>query len=107
MRVPLLRGRTFRENDNDKAPLVAVINQTMALQFGPTQDPIGKSFSLKSATGRFVEIVGVAAEGKYIFIGWDKKPYFFVPLAQNFSAYRTLQVRSSVPPGRLITAMQN
>jgi predicted permease len=107
MRVPLLRGRVFRENDNDKAPLVAVVNQTMAQQFWPNQDPIGKRFSLKSATGPFVEIVGLAADGKYIFIGWDKKPYFFVPLAQNFSAFRTLQVRSSLPPESMIAQMQN
>jgi predicted permease len=107
MRVPLLRGRVFRENDNDKAPLVAVINQTMAQQFWPNQDPIGKRFSLKSSTGPFVEIVGLAADGKYIFIGWDKKPYFFVPLAQNFTPYRTLQVRSSVPPESMIAQMQN
>jgi putative ABC transport system permease protein len=107
MRVPLLRGRVFRENDNDKAPLVAVVNQTMAQQFWPNQDPIGKRFSLKSATGPFVEIVGLAADGKYIFIGWDKKPYFFVPLAQNFSVFRTLQVRSSLPPESMIAQMQN
>jgi putative ABC transport system permease protein len=107
MRVPLLRGRVFRETDNDKAPLVAVVNQTMAQQFWPNQDPIGKRFSLKSATGPFVEIVGLAADGKFIFIGFDKKPYFFVPVAQNFTAYRTLQVRSSVPPESMISQMQN
>jgi predicted permease len=107
MRVPLLRGRVFRENDNDKAPLVAIVNQAMAQQFWPNQDPIGKRFSLKSTTGPFVEIVGLAADGKYIFIGWDKRPYFFVPLAQNFSAYRTLQVRSSLPPESMIAQMQN
>jgi len=107
MRIPLLRGRTFRENDNENAPLVAVVNQTMAQQFWPNQDPIGKRFSLKGAAGPFVEIVGLAADGKYIFIGWDNKPYFFVPLAQNFSAYRTLQVRSSLPPESMIAQMQN
>jgi len=107
MRVPLLRGRIFSENDNDKAPLVAVINQTMAQQFWPNQDPIGKRFSLKSATGPFVEVVGLAADGKFIFIGFDKKPYFFRPLAQDFTAYRTLQVRSSVPPESMIAQMQN
>src|SRR5271156_3543743 len=107
MRIPLLRGRAFHESDNDKAPLVAVVDQSMAQQFWPNQDPIGKRFSLKSATGPFVEIVGVAADGKYIFIGWDKKPFFFVPLAQSFSAYRTLQVRSSLPPESMIAQMQN
>jgi predicted permease len=107
MRVPLLRGRAFREDDNDKAPLVAIVNQTMAQQFWPNQDPIGKRFSLKSATGPFAEIVGLAADGKYIFIGWDNKPYFFVPLAQSYMSYRTLQVRSSLPPESMIAQMQN
>lgn len=107
MRVPLLRGRVFRENDNDKVPLVAIVNQTMARQFWPNQDPIGKRFSLKSATGPFVEVVGLAADGKFIFIGWDKKPYFFVPLAQNSTSFRTLQIRSSVPPESLIAPVQN
>ena len=107
MRIPLLRGRVFQESDNDKAPLVAVVNQTMAQQFWPNQDAMGKRFSLKSATGPLVEIVGIATDGKYVFIGWDKKPYFFVPLAQSFSAYRTLQVRSSLPPESMIAQMQN
>jgi predicted permease len=107
MRVPLLRGRVFRENDNDKAPLVAVVNQTMAQQFWPNQDPIGKRFSLKSATGPFIEVVGLAADGKFIFIGWDKKPYFFVPLAQNSTTYRTLQIRTSLPPESMIAQVQN
>ena len=107
MRVPLLRGRAFRENDNDKAPLVAIVNLSMAQQFWPNQDPIGKRFSMKGASGPFVEVVGLAADGKYIFIGWDKKPFFFVPMAQNYTAYRTLQVRSSLPPESMIAQMQN
>ena len=107
MRVPLLRGRAFRENDDEKAPLVAIVNQTMARQFWPNEDPLGKRFSLKSATGPFVEIVGLTGDGRYVFIGWDKEPYFFVPLAQNYTGYRTLQIRSSVPPENLITQVQS
>ena len=107
MRIPLLRGRAFQESDNDKAPLVAVITQSMAQQFWPNQDAIGKRFSMKSATGPFVEVVGIAADGKYVFIGWDNKPFFFVPLAQDYAAYRTLQVRSSLPPENMIAQMQN
>jgi predicted permease len=107
MRIPLLRGRAFRENDDEKAPLVAIVNQTMAHQFWPNEDPIGKRFSLKSATGPFVEIVGLTGNGKYVFIGWDKEPYFYVPLAQNYMAYRTLQVRTSVLPETLIAQVQS
>jgi len=107
MRVALLRGRAFRENDDEKAPLVAIVNQTMAHQFWPNDNPIGKRFSLKSATGPFVEIVGLTGDGRYVFIGWDKEPYFFVPLAQNYTGYRTLQIRSSVLPESLITQVQS
>jgi predicted permease len=107
MRVPLLRGRAFREDDNEKAPLVAIVDQAMAHQFWPNEDPIGKRFSLQSATGPFVQIVGVVGDGKYVFIAWDREPYFFVPQAQNFTPYRTLQIRSSVPPETLITLVQH
>lgn len=107
MRVPLLRGRALRESDDEKAPLVAIVNQTMAHQFWPNEDAIGKRFSLKSATGPFVEIVGLTGDGRYVFIGWDKEPYFFVPLAQNYTGYRALQIRSSVPPESLITQVQS
>jgi predicted permease len=107
MRAPLLRGRAFRDSDDDNAPLVAIVNQSMAQKFWPGEDPIGKRFSLKSAAGPFVEVVGLAGDGKYVFVGWDKQPYFFVPLAQNFMAYRTLQVRSTLPPGNLIPVIQD
>jgi predicted permease len=107
MRVSLLRGRAFRDQDDEKAPLVAIVNQGMANKFWPDGDAIGKRFSMKSATGPFVEVVGVAADGKFVFIGWDKEPYFFVPLAQDFTNYRTLQVRSTEPSQTLIAQVQN
>ncbi|MFZ3245716.1 MAG: ABC transporter permease [Candidatus Acidiferrales bacterium] len=107
LRVPLLRGRAFRENDDEKAPLVAIVNQAMAQQLWPNENPIGKRFSLKSDTGPFVQVVGVAANGKYIFLGWSNQPYFYVPLAQNYASYRTLQLRTSVPPEGLIPQVQS
>jgi predicted permease len=106
MRVPLLRGRAFRETDDEKAPLVAIVNETMAKQFWPGEEAIGKRFSTKGASGPFAEVVGIVPDGKYVFIGLDKQPYFFVPLAQAFSSYRTLQLRTTVPPATLSTQVQ-
>ena len=106
MRVPLLRGRAFTQNDDEKAPYVAIVNQTMSKEFWPNQDAIGKRFSVK-ATGPFMEVVGVAADGKYIFLGWSHQPYYYVPVAQNYQSYRTLQLRTSVPPESLIPQVEN
>jgi putative ABC transport system permease protein len=107
MRVPLLRGRAFRQSDDEKAPLVAIVNESMAQAFWPNEDPLGKRFSTKSATGPFNEIVGVAKDGTYLAMGLSHERYFYVPSAQNFTSYRTLQLRSSVPLESLITEVQN
>lgn len=106
MRIPLLRGRAFRKLDNENAPQVAIINQTMATRSWPNEDPIGKRFSVKSASGPFLEVVGVAADGKYVFIAESPQPYFYRPLAQDFQAFRTLQIRTSVPPESLIAPVE-
>jgi predicted permease len=107
LRVPFLRGRLFTESDNETAPLVAIVNQAMASEFWPNEDPIGKRFSMVGPNGPFAQVVGVAADGKYAFIGWDHKPYFYVPLAQNYTSFEALEIRSSVPPESLITEVRN
>jgi predicted permease len=108
MRVPLLRGRAFTESDNQTAPPVVIVNQTMADKFWQHQDPVGKRFSLKTATGlaKTMQIVGVAGNGKYVLISEDPTPFFYVPLAQNYTSVRALLVRSSVPPVGLLTPLQ-
>jgi len=107
MRVPLLRGRAFTQNDDEKAQRVAVVNQAMAKQFWPTENPIGKRFSVTAATGPFIQIVGVAADGKYVFLGWSHQPFYYVPLAQNYQSYRTLQLRTSIPPDSVIPQVES
>jgi predicted permease len=106
MRVPLVAGREFRESDNESAPLVAIVNQAMARRLWADEDPIGKRFSLKSANGPWVEVVGVARNGQYWFVSPDPQPYFFVPVAQHFTSARTIELRSSVPPESLIPAVE-
>jgi len=107
MQVPLLKGRQFANSDNEAAPAVAIVNQAMAKRFWPNEDPIGKYFSLKSNTGPFVEVVGVAGDGQYFFISTAAQPYFYLPLAQNFVSYRFLQLRTSVPPQSIVSSVEN
>lgn len=107
LQVPLLRGRTFTKADNETAPPVAVVNQTMAQRLWPGQDPLGKRFSMNGPSGRFIEVVGVARNGKYNFVAEPPLSYFYVPLAQHFATMRALQIRTLLPPANLLSAVRS
>jgi predicted permease len=107
LRIRVLLGRAFTDADSETAPRVAIINETMARHFWPSENPIGKRFSLKSDAGPFVEIVGVARDGKYRILAEDAQPYFYVPLTQYFTVQRTLQIRSSMPIDSLAPLVQH
>jgi predicted permease len=107
MQVSLLKGRNFRDSDNEMAQHVAIVNQAMAKRFWPHEVPIGKRFSLNVNAGPFVEIVGIAGDGQYFFLSTAPQPYFYVPLTQSFVSYRSLQVRASIPPRLLMNSVQD
>jgi putative ABC transport system permease protein len=107
MHVSLLRGRNFTDSDDEAAPLVVIINQTMADRFWPHEDAIGKRFSMEGTAGPFVEVIGVTSDGKYQTIGEDAQPFFYVPLAQNFVSKRTLHVRTLVPPESIAATVKD
>jgi macrolide transport system ATP-binding/permease protein len=106
MGIPVLLGRGFLESDNGAAPLVAVINQTMADRLWPGEEPVGRRFSMKSEAGPFLEVVGVVRDSKYQSIAEDSQPYFYIPLEQSYVSFRVLQVRSSVTPALLTGQIQ-
>jgi putative ABC transport system permease protein len=107
LRIRVLLGRAFTDADGETSPRVAIVNETMARHFWPREDPIGKRFSLTSDAGPFVEIVGVARDGKYRVLAEDPQPYFYVPLTQHYTSQRTLQIRSSMPPESLAPIVQH
>src|ERR1700723_1523780 len=106
MRTPILRGRAFTRADDEHAQRVAIVNETMAKKFWPNESPIGKRFSTKGDAGPFMEVVGETGKGKYIFIGESQMPAYYVPIAQDFSSIRVLEIRSSGNPASLIPAVQ-
>jgi predicted permease len=106
MRIPILRGRAFADSDNETAPQVAIVNQTMAKKLWPDEDPVGKRFRWAGESGSYVEVIGVARDGQYFFLSPESQPYFYLPLAQNFSSRLSLQIRSSLPPESLGLAVQ-
>ena len=105
LQIHLLSGRLFTAADNDNVPEVAVINQAMAAKFWPNENPVGKRFIAKGAKGPkgpLKTVVGIVQTGKYKNVIEDPpEPFFYVPLDQNYFSYRTIHVRTSVPPESL------
>lgn len=92
--IPLVSGREFTRADDENAPLVAVVNQTMTARYWRNQDPVGQRLQV---SGRWVRVVGVAANSKYESMREDPKPFFYVPLRQDFVRGPGLYIRTSQP----------
>ena len=90
--IPLLSGREFVRSDDENAPLVAVVNRTMMIRYWRAEDPIGHRLQFK---GRWARVVGVAADSKYESMAETARPFFYVPLRQDFVSQPDLNVRTT------------
>jgi hypothetical protein len=106
MRTPVVQGRGFTDADTESSSRVAIVNQAMAQQLWPNENPIGKRFSTKGNAGPFIEVVGMVANGQYMFVSPEPQRYFFVPWNQKPSSLAALQIRTSLPPSELIPSVQ-
>jgi predicted permease len=102
MGIPLVSGREFTRADDEKAVPVAVVNETMVAQYWRGRTPIGERLQVK---GRWMQVVGVAKDSKYESIREAPKPFFYVPLRQNFSRSAGLYIRTPLSPETMATAL--
>lgn len=105
MRAPLARGRGITAEDREGAPRVVVVNETFARRFWPGKDPLGQRLSVSGAGGPWLEVVGVARDGKYLSLAEDPLPYLYFAAAQEpWGA--TLHVRTGSEPLALVPAVR-
>lgn len=86
MGIALVAGRTFDDHDGPQSQQVAIINQTMARQFWPGQDPIGKRFKLSSSLGSdnsWLTIVGFVGDAKPMGMAAPAKAEMYFPYQQD------------------------
>jgi predicted permease len=106
MKTAIVDGRAFAASDDENGRPVIIVNQAFADRVWPGERALGKTLRLDGRAGRPVEVVGVAATGKYRLLGEAPRPYFFLPFAQEYRSGATILVRSSRPPGALIEELQ-
>jgi len=101
LKVPLLRGRTFNERDTKDSPRVIIIDQAMAEQYFPGEDPIGKRLGVDAGNDNegwvMSEIVGVVAKMRFHAVDeMAPLPVVYCSLAQAQRTSLTLFVRSTM-----------
>lgn len=106
METPLLRGRDFTEADRKGAPGVVVINETLAATLWPGEDALGKRVGVNGPEGLFLEVVGVARDGKYRSLGEAPHPYIYQPVLQSYDPKMTLVVRTTGEPQSVANAVR-
>jgi len=102
MGIPMVSGREFTRGDDETAPLVAVVNETMAARYWGGKDPVGHRLQVK---GRWVQVVGVAKGAKYWNFLETPKPFFYVPLRQEFASQVGLIIRTRQSPAAMAAAL--
>lgn len=100
--IPVISGRGFTDADDENAAPVAVVNEAMVAQYWRGEDPVGKRLQVKS---RWMRVVGVARQAKYQTLLETQKPFFYVPLRQNFSTQVGLNIRTQQDAGTMATAL--
>jgi len=108
MRIPLLRGRFFSEQDSPSNPKVALISETLARRYFPNQDPIGRQmkfgFPPNSDVSR--EIVGIVGDVRDESLGRKPGPMMYVPFAQAPLYGGEVVVRTSLGASSVATGIR-
>ena len=101
--IPLLKGRTLSEQDNEEAPKVAVVNQTLARHLWPNEDPLGKALPFLDSGP---SVVGVVGDTRHDGLSEDVQSEFYVPYLQEPPPSMQLAVRTVADPASLTSAVR-
>ncbi len=105
LHIPLVEGRNFTEQDNEKAPPVMIVNEAFVKRFFAGRDPIGHEIH---GWGDWFRVVGVAKDSKYHYLGEAATPYFYVPFRQVYREDMNLAVyvRTNGDPDSILSTLR-
>jgi putative ABC transport system permease protein len=104
MGIPLRRGRDIDERDREGAPLVVLINESMARMLWPNQDPIGRRIVF--ATEFQVPVVGVVGDIHQSGLDVAPQPEFYISALQAQFPSSSLAIHTQGEPGSLASAVR-
>jgi predicted permease len=107
MEIPILMGRGLDSRDDERAPKVAVINQTMARKYFGDENPIGRRFGFGGPeTSGQIEVVGISGDAKYTDMRRETEPTAYLPYPQSIPSSATFIVRSYGNPTTITASIR-
>jgi putative ABC transport system permease protein len=110
LRIPLAAGRLWSRDEIARGAPLAVVNQTMARQYFPKGDAVGRRFRVanlkdeppyspaSAGAADWIEIVGIVADARNDGLRNPIRPAFYVPYTLKMRMFTQLLVRTRVPP---------
>jgi predicted permease len=107
MQVPLLRGRAFSDTDKEDTPKVVMINNFMARELWPGQDPVGRRIQVLGPAGDWSVIIGVVGDVKTDALNTPPSMQIYLSTSQRPITDMYLVVRSSSDASAVIPAVKS
>jgi putative ABC transport system permease protein len=103
MGIPLQRGRMLSDRDVHDSPPVILIDETLAHQYFPDEDPIGRRLRL---WGEFREVVGVVGQVHHYGLEKQPEPTIYAPFEQMTDKAMALAVRTTLDTQAVVKAVK-
>src|ERR1700752_1369162 len=104
LHIPILEGREFTLNDDEKDPRVIIVDQTAARRYWPGQDPLGKRLTV---WGRLFTVVGVAKNSTHTFVNESPEPMVYMNFFQHPGYETTVQLKTEGNPVDFAPAVEH
>src|SRR5262249_32397539 len=101
----LVKARFFTEFEDSSKPRVTIINQTLANQYFPNEDPIGRQIAYTEVSLPVMEVVGIVEDIKEGQLDTTIPPVMYVPINQQQDRYFAVVARASQAPESLLVSM--
>ena len=108
MRIPVLKGRAFTDQDRENTPRALIVNEALARRYWPGEEVIGKRLGFEDDAAKQIwwEIVGVVGNVKHERLDAEAKPEVYFPYQQSPRNFMTLVVRTSSEPSNMIATVR-
>jgi putative ABC transport system permease protein len=107
LKIPLINGRVFTDQDTEQTKMVVVVNETMARKLWPGESPVGRRITIWRDEQFPREIVGIVGDVKPA-LDTEAGPQMYVPYAQDSGwGSMSLVIRTIGEPGSIAAAVRS